>query len=84
MSEDKKNIRLSKQTKTLFVQLLQKVIFEGVDIRETLNSLEFAVDHDNLLHCLNPPTVTVNWDLLEDSDPEEDEVDFFGVSDEDE
>lgn len=81
MTKKNNNIRLSKQTKTLFVQLLQKVLFEGVDIRETLNDLEFATDDENLLHCLNPPTVVVDWEMLEENN--ETGEDFFGVEEED-
>ena len=59
-------IKLSAQTKSLFVQIAMKVLLEQDNINELLDNLEFATDAENLLHCLNPPTVKVDWDTLEE------------------
>ena len=78
MSEAPSNIKLSAQTKGLFVQIAMKVLLEQENIGNLLDNLEFATDGENLLHCLNPPTVKVDWDTLEEVDASESD-DFLGV-----
>jgi hypothetical protein len=72
-------IKLSKQTKTLFAQVIMKILIEKADVYVLLNDLEFMADHENLLHCINPPSVTIEWEDLEDADAPEPEEDFLGI-----
>jgi len=78
-------IKLSQQTKALFVQIAMKVILEKENINELLDELQFRTDDEDLLHCINPPTVHIDWDTLEshseneDEAEEEEEEGWFGL-----
>jgi hypothetical protein len=62
-------MRLSDQSIAAFVMILQKGLMEGVDITDEFRELEFIMEEDSLLYCLNPPTsIKLDMSLLEDED----------------